>query len=66
MEESKEELNLLMRVKESEKPSLKLNIKKTKIMASGSVTSWQIQGGKVEVVTDILFLGPKIFVDNCF
>ena len=66
--ESEEELkNLLVKVKEdSERASLKLNIKKTKIMASGSVTSWQIQGGKVEVVTDILFLGPKIFVDNCF
>ena len=53
-------------MEDSERASLKLNIKKTKIMASGSVTSWQIQGGKVEVVTDILFLGPKIFVDNCF
>ena len=52
--ESKEELkSLLMRVKEeSERPDLKLNIKKTKIMASGPITSWQIEGEKVEVVTD--------------
>ena len=65
MAESKEELkNLLMRVKdESEKDSLKLNIKKIKIMASGPITSWQIVGRKVEVVTDFLFVGPKITVD---
>ena len=55
MEESKEELNLLMRVKESEKPSLKLNIKKTKIMASSSIISWQIEGENVEAVTILLF-----------
>ena len=49
-----------MRVKqESEKASLKLNIQKTKIMASGPITSWQIEGGKVEAVTDFLFLGSK-------
>ena len=59
MIESEEELkSLLMRVKkESEKASLKLNIKKTKILASGPITSWQIQGEKVEAVTDFLFLG---------
>ena len=57
-----------MRVKEeSEKASLKLNIKKkkkTKIMASGPITSWQIEGEKVEVVTDFLFLGSKITADS--
>ena len=54
MAESKEELkNLLMRVKEeSEKAALKLSIQKTKIMASGPITSWQIDGGRVEMVTD--------------
>ena len=63
---SKEELKrLLVRVKkESERASLKLNIKKTKIMASGPTTSWQIEGKKVEVVTDFLFLGSKITVDS--
>ena len=61
MAESKEELkNLLIRVKESERAGLKLNIKKTKIMASGAITSWQMEGEKVEVVTDFLFLGSKI------
>ena len=62
MAESKEELkNLLMRVKEeSEKVGLKPNIKKTKIMASSPVTSWQIDGGKVETVTDFIFLDSKI------
>ena len=45
---------------ESDRASLKLNIKKTKIMASGPITSWQIEGEKVEVVTDFLFLGSKI------
>ena len=58
MAESKEELkNLLMRVKESERAGLKLNIKKTKIMASGPITSRQMEGEKVEVVIDFLFLG---------
>ena len=59
MAESEEELkSLLMRVKEeSERASLRLNIKKTKIMASGPITAWQIEGEKVEVVTDFLFLG---------
>ena len=62
MAESEEELkSLLMRVKEeNEKAGLKLNIKQTKIMASGSITSWQIEGEKMEVVTDFLFLGSKI------
>ena len=62
--ESEEELkSLLMRVKEeSERASLKLNIKKTKIMASGPITSWQKEGEKVEVVTDFLFLDSKITV----
>ena len=62
MAESKEELkSLLMRVKEeSEKAVLKLNIQKTKIMATGPFTSWQIEGGKLETVTDFIFLGSKI------
>ena len=56
MAESKEELkNFLMNVKESERAGLRLNIKKTKVMASSPVTAWQIEGGKVEVVTDFLF-----------
>ena len=49
---------------ESEKDGLKLNIQKTKIMASGPITSWQTDGGKVEAVTDFLFLGSKITVDG--
>ena len=54
-----------MRVKEkSERAILKLNIKKTKIMASGLITSWQIEGEKVEIVTDFLFLGSKITEDG--
>ena len=59
MAEGKEELkSLLMRVKEeSERVGLKLNIKETKIMASGHITSWQIERGKLETVTDFLFLG---------
>ena len=59
MVQSEEELNsLLMRVKEeSEKAGLKLNFQKTKIMASGSITSWQTEGEKVEAVTDFIFLG---------
>ena len=62
MAESKEELkSLLMKVREeSEKVGLKLNIQKTKIMASGPITSWQTEGEKVEAVTDFLFLGSKI------
>ena len=58
-------MNLLMRVKdESERAGLRLNIKKAKIMASSPITAWQIEGKKVEVVTDSLFLGSKIPVDN--
>ena len=61
MAESKEELkNLLMKVKEaSEKVGLKLNIQKTKIMASSPTTSLQIDGGKMETVTEFIFLAPK-------
>ena len=58
--ESKEELkSLLMKVKESEKPGLKLNIQKMKIMASCAITSWQIDGETMETVTDFIFLGSK-------
>ena len=66
MEESEEELkNLLMKMKkESEKVGLKLNIEKTKIMASGSITSWQIDGKTMETVTDFIFLGSKITADG--
>ena len=54
-----------MRVKEeSEKAGLKLNIQKTKIMASGPITSWQIEGEKMEAVTGFIFLGSKITVDG--
>ena len=62
MAESREELKiLLMKVKEeSEKVDLKLNIKKTKIMASGPITSWQIDGKMMETVREIIFLGSKI------
>ena len=66
MAESKEELkSLLMKVKEeSEKVGLKLNIQKTEIMASGSITSWQIDGETVETVSDFIFLGSKITADG--
>ena len=66
MAESKEELNsLLMKVKEeSEKTCLKLNIQKTKIMESSPITSWQIEGVKVESVPDFIFLGSKITADS--
>ena len=62
MAKSEEELkSLLMRIKEeSEKAGLKLSIQKTKIMASSPITSWQIEGGKVETLKDFLFLGSKI------
>ena len=54
-----------MRVKEeSEKADLKLNIQKTKIMVSSSITSWQIEGGKVETMKDFIFMGSKITVDG--
>ena len=64
MAESEEELkSLLMKVKEeTEKVGLKLNIQKTKIMASGPITSWQIDGGTMETVTDFIFLSSKIIV----
>ena len=66
MAESKEELkSLLMKMKEeSEKVGLKLNIQKTKIMASGPITSWQIDGETVEIVSDFIFLGSKITADG--
>ena len=66
MEESEEELkSLLMEVKEeSEKVGLKLNIQKTKIIASGPITSWQIDGETVETVSDFIFLGSKITADG--
>ena len=66
MAESEEELkSLLMKVKvESEKVGLKLNIQKTKIMASGPITSWEIDGETVETVSDFIFLGSKITADG--
>ena len=66
MAESEEELkNLLMKVKEeSEKVGLKLNIQKMKIMASGPITSWQIDGETLETVSDFIFLGSKITADG--
>ena len=66
MAESEEELkSLLIKVKEeSEKAGLKLNIQKTKIMSSGPITSWQIDGEIMETVTDFLFLGSKITADG--
>ena len=64
--ESEEELkSLWMKVKEeSEKVGLKFNIQKTKIMASGPITSWEIDGGTVETVSDFIFLGSKITADG--
>ena len=65
MAESKELKSLLMKVKEeSEKPGLKLNIQKTKIMASGPITSWQIDGETMETLRDFIFWGSKITVDG--
>ena len=66
MAESEKELNsLLLKVKEeSEKVGLKLNMQKTKIMASGPITLWQIDGETVETVTDFIFLGSKISADG--
>ena len=67
MAESEEELknSLLMKVQEeSEKVGIKLNIQKTKIMASGPITSWQIDGATVETVADFIFLGSKITADG--
>ena len=69
MAEREEEIkSLLMKVKEEiEKVGLKLNIQKMKIMASGPITSWQIDRGKVEIVTDFIFLGSKITADgDCY
>ena len=65
MAESEEELkSLLMKLKEeSEKAGLKLNIQKTKIMASGPIPSWQIDGERVETVADFIFVGSKITAD---
>ena len=66
MSESEEELKgLLMKMKEeSEKPGLKLNIQKAKIMASGPITSWQIDGETMETVTGFIFLGSRISADG--
>ena len=66
MAESKQELkSLLIKVKEeSEKADLKLNIQKTKIMASGPITSWQLDGETMGTVRDFIFLGPKIIADG--
>ena len=66
MEESKEELkSLMVKVKEeSEKAGLKLNIQKTKIMASGPITSWQIDGETMETVTDFIFFGSKVTAEG--
>ena len=61
MEESKEELKRLFKLKKSEKVGLKFNSQKTKIMASGPITSWQIDG---ETITDLIFLGSKITADG--
>ena len=59
MAESEELKSLLMKVKESEKVGLKLNIQKTKIVASGPITSWEIDGKTVETVSDFIFRAPK-------
>ena len=65
MAESKELMSLLMKMKEdSEKVGLKFNIQKTKIMASGPITSWEIDGETVETVSDFIFLGSKITADS--
>ena len=64
MAESVEELKILLMKEESEKVGLKLNIQKTKIMASGPVTSWEIDGETVETVSDFIFWGSKITADG--
>ena len=64
MAESEEELKSLLMKEESEKVGLKLNIQKTKIRTSGPITSWEIDGETVEIVTDFIFLGSKITVDG--
>ena len=66
MAESKEELNSLLIKEESEKAGLKLNIQKTKTMAPGPISSWQIDGETMETVTDFIFLGSKITTDGDF
>ena len=63
MAESKEELSIKVK-EESEKAGLKLNIQKTKLMASNPITSWKIDGEKMETVTDFIFLGSKITADG--
>ena len=65
MAESEEELKSLLKVKEeSEKVDFKLNVQKTKIMASGPISSWEIDGETVETVSDFIFLGSKITADG--
>ena len=64
MAESKEPKSLLMKMKESEKVGLKLNIQKTRIMASGPISSWEIDGETVERVSNFIFLGSKITADG--
>ena len=64
MAESEELKTLLMKVKEIEKAGLKLNVQKTKIMASGPITSWQIDGETMVTVTDFIFLGSQIIADG--
>ena len=64
IEESEEELKSLLMKEEGEKADLKFNIQKTKIMASGPITSWQIDGATVETATDFIFLGSKITTDD--
>ena len=65
MAENEEELkSLLMKVKEKSEKGLKLNIQKTKIMASGPITSWQIDGETMETVTEFIFLGSKVTADG--
>ena len=65
MAEGEEELKNLIRVEEeSEKAGLKLNIQETKMMASGPIISWQTEGGKVEAVTDFIFMASKITADG--
>ena len=65
MAESEEKLkSLFMKVNENEKAGLKLNIQKTRIMASGPIISWQIDGRKAEAVTDFIFLGSKIIAEG--
>ena len=64
MAESEELKSLLMKVKESEKADLKLNIQKTNIMASSTISLWQIDGETMETVTDFIFLGSKITADG--